>query len=155
MKRLWEILLWLLALTVWPALAQDMLPRTALDSQLGQLSPRVELLCVLTHDGAPHINAAGQQLCPALSADNHAYDQGSSFTSEPAPFSARAYDDEGLLDDDGDETGPLSDATLSVVLQHPDQIVSLCRPGKPVRINDNTLHFSQHNFTPPSHPFGF
>ncbi|MYM22991.1 hypothetical protein GTP46_10075 [Duganella sp. FT135W] len=145
MKRLWGILPWLLALIVWPALGQDMLPNTAVDSQLGLLSPRVELLRVLTYDGTQ----------TSAAADNHAYDQGSNFTPEPAPFSALAYDDEDLLDDDGGEPAPPSDATLSIVLQHPEQIVSLCRPGKPVRIIDSTLHFSQHNFTPPSRNSGF
>ncbi|MYM22992.1 DUF4424 domain-containing protein [Duganella sp. FT135W] len=48
------------------------------------------------------------------------------------------------------KSAPIADFTLDIVKLHPDQIVSLCFPGKPVRINDNTLRFSLHHSTPPS-----
>lgn len=45
--------------------------------------------------------------------------------------------------------GPISDFTLDIVKQSPDQVVSLCFPGKATRIDDLTLRFQHKNFVPP------
>ena len=45
--------------------------------------------------------------------------------------------------------GPISDFTLDIVKATPDQIVSLCFPGKAIRVDDLTLRFQQTSFLPP------
>ena len=45
--------------------------------------------------------------------------------------------------------GPISDFTLDIVKATPDQIVSLCFPGKATRVDDLTLRFQHKNFVPP------
>ena len=45
--------------------------------------------------------------------------------------------------------GPISDFTLDIVKVTPDQIVSLCFPGKATRVDDLTLRFQHKNFVPP------
>ena len=45
--------------------------------------------------------------------------------------------------------GPISDFTLDIVKATPDQIVSLCFPGKATRVDDLTLRFEHKNFVPP------
>ena len=45
--------------------------------------------------------------------------------------------------------GPIAEFTLDIVKGTPDEIVSLCFPGKPTRVDDVTLRFQQRNFTPP------
>lgn len=45
--------------------------------------------------------------------------------------------------------GPISDFTLDIVKENPDSIVSLCFPGKPVRVDDKTIRFHFNNFIPP------
>ena len=45
--------------------------------------------------------------------------------------------------------GPISDFTLDIVKMKPDQIVSLCFPGKATRVDDLTLRFQHKNFVPP------
>jgi len=45
--------------------------------------------------------------------------------------------------------GPISDFTLDIVKQSPDQVVSLCFPGKVARVDDLTLRFEHKNFVPP------
>jgi hypothetical protein len=58
------------------------------------------------------------------------------------------YDVEYILGTARNWKGPISDFTLDVVKGSPDQIVSLCFPGKPTRINDTTLRFHHVNFVP-------
>jgi hypothetical protein len=45
--------------------------------------------------------------------------------------------------------GPISNFTLDIMKQSPDQVVSLCFPGKSTRIDDLTLRFQHKNFVPP------
>lgn len=45
--------------------------------------------------------------------------------------------------------GPISDFTLDVMKQSPDQVVSLCFPGKATRIDGQTLRFQRKDFVPP------
>ncbi len=45
--------------------------------------------------------------------------------------------------------GSISDFTLDIVKATPDQIVSLCFPGKATRVDDLTLRFQHKNFVPP------
>lgn len=45
--------------------------------------------------------------------------------------------------------GPISDFTLDIVKATPDQIVSMCFPGKATRVDDLTLRFQHKNFVPP------
>ncbi len=45
--------------------------------------------------------------------------------------------------------GPISDFTLDIIKATPDQIVSLCFPGKATRVDDLTLRFQHKNFVPP------
>ena len=44
--------------------------------------------------------------------------------------------------------GPIGDFTLVIRKESPDQIVSLCFPGKPERTSPTTLEFRQSNFVP-------
>jgi hypothetical protein len=44
--------------------------------------------------------------------------------------------------------GKIDDFTLTIVKESPGQIVSLCFPGKPVRIDDKTLQFKMRDYTP-------
>ncbi|MBP8173809.1 MAG: DUF4424 family protein [Aeromonadaceae bacterium] len=44
--------------------------------------------------------------------------------------------------------GPIGRFTLRLEKQSPDQLVSLCFPGKPKREGDKTLVFQQHDYTP-------
>lgn len=45
--------------------------------------------------------------------------------------------------------GPIADFTLDIVKETPDQIISLCFPGKAERVNDKTVRFKRSNFVPP------
>lgn len=45
--------------------------------------------------------------------------------------------------------GPISNFTLNIVKATPDQVVSLCFPGKATRVDDLTLRFRRKNFAPP------
>ena len=44
--------------------------------------------------------------------------------------------------------GPIGNFTLRLEKQSPDQLVSLCFPGKPKREGNKTLIFQQHDYTP-------
>ena len=44
--------------------------------------------------------------------------------------------------------GPITDFKLRIKKNSPDQVVSLCFPGKPKRDGDTILAFSQKHFTP-------
>jgi hypothetical protein len=44
--------------------------------------------------------------------------------------------------------GPIGDFTLRLIKNSPSQIVSLCFPGKPQKINPTTLEFKHANFVP-------
>ncbi|MBI5656936.1 MAG: DUF4424 family protein [Geobacter sp.] len=44
--------------------------------------------------------------------------------------------------------GPIGNFTLKVIKDSPDQVVSLCFPGKPRQVNSKTVEFSQTNYTP-------
>ena len=44
--------------------------------------------------------------------------------------------------------GPIGDFTLTIEKDSPDQLVSLCFPGKPGRIDARTLQFNHSNFEP-------
>ncbi|MEN0039498.1 MAG: DUF4424 family protein [Cellvibrio sp.] len=44
--------------------------------------------------------------------------------------------------------GPIQDFTLRIKKENKDQLVSLCFPGKPVRIDPLTLEFKHKNFVP-------
>ncbi len=45
--------------------------------------------------------------------------------------------------------GPISDFTLNIVKWSPDQVVSLCFPGKATRVGHLTVRFEHKNFVPP------
>lgn len=45
--------------------------------------------------------------------------------------------------------GPIGNFTLTIEKESPDQIVSVCFPGKPKEINPKTLEFSQKNYVTP------
>ncbi len=45
--------------------------------------------------------------------------------------------------------GPIGNFTLDVVKSKPEDIVSLCFPGRPTKINPTTLRFQHSNFAPP------
>lgn len=45
--------------------------------------------------------------------------------------------------------GPISDFTLNIVKQSPDQVVSLCFPGKVARVGYLTSRFEHKDFVPP------
>ena len=44
--------------------------------------------------------------------------------------------------------GPIGDFRLVIRKESPDQIVSLCFPGKPTRTSATTLEFNHTNFVP-------
>ena len=44
--------------------------------------------------------------------------------------------------------GPIADFKLIIKKDSPDQLVSLCFPGKPKRIGDTEIEFAQLNFIP-------
>ncbi len=44
--------------------------------------------------------------------------------------------------------GPIRSFTLKITKEKPDQIISLCFPGKPTRVDDKTLEFRQTNYVP-------
>jgi hypothetical protein len=44
--------------------------------------------------------------------------------------------------------GPIRLFTLRIIKEKPDQIISLCFPGKSARIDDKTLEFTQKNYYP-------
>jgi Domain of unknown function (DUF4424) len=44
--------------------------------------------------------------------------------------------------------GPITDFKLRIIKNTPDQIISVCFPGKPKRLGDSTFEFSQHDFVP-------
>lgn len=44
--------------------------------------------------------------------------------------------------------GTIADFTLNIVKESPEQIVSLCFPGKPVHIGDKTLQFKMRDYAP-------
>lgn len=45
--------------------------------------------------------------------------------------------------------GPIGDFRLTVRKDFPDQLVSLCFPGKPRKLDETTLEFAHRNFVPP------
>ncbi|CAN7474235.1 DUF4424 family protein [Pseudoduganella sp. LjRoot289] len=44
--------------------------------------------------------------------------------------------------------GAIGEFTLNISKESPDQIVSLCFPGKPARVDNKTLQFKMRNYTP-------
>lgn len=44
--------------------------------------------------------------------------------------------------------GPTGNFTLKIIKDSPDQVVSLCFPGKAKQINSKSIEFSQENYTP-------
>jgi len=44
--------------------------------------------------------------------------------------------------------GPINDFTLQIEKESPDQLVSLCFPGKPKKINPTLIEFSRSNYMP-------
>jgi hypothetical protein len=44
--------------------------------------------------------------------------------------------------------GPIADFTLRIRKESPDQLISLCFPGKPKHISDTVIEFSHKNFIP-------
>lgn len=47
--------------------------------------------------------------------------------------------------------GPIADFRLRIEKDSPDQIVSLCFPGKPIRLTPVVMEFTQKNFVPQDH----
>jgi hypothetical protein len=59
------------------------------------------------------------------------------------------HDVEYILGTGRNWKGPIGAFTLDIVKGTPDQIVSLCFPGKPTRVDALTLRFQQRDLTPP------
>ncbi|MGL4204960.1 MAG: DUF4424 family protein [Aeromonadaceae bacterium] len=57
-------------------------------------------------------------------------------------------DVEYVLGTGGNWKGPIGDFTLTLEKESPDQLVSLCFPGKPQRQGKKSLVFKQRNYTP-------
>ncbi len=62
---------------------------------------------------------------------------------------ATLHDVEYILGTGRNWKGPITDFTLDVVKQAPTDIVSLCFPGRPQKVNELTLRFHHKNFLPP------
>jgi Domain of unknown function (DUF4424) len=58
------------------------------------------------------------------------------------------YDVEYILGTGKNWKGPIASFTLRIVKDTPDQLISLCFPGKPKQINSKTVEFNQTNYTP-------
>lgn len=69
--------------------------------------------------------------------------------SHNASAGVALHDVEYILGTGRNWKGPIGEFTLDIIKGTPDQIVSLCFPGKPTRVDDLTLRFQQREFTPP------
>lgn len=58
------------------------------------------------------------------------------------------YDVEYILGTGRNWKGPIGNFILRIKKETPDQLVSLCFPGKPKQINPTTLEYMQTNYTP-------
>lgn len=58
------------------------------------------------------------------------------------------YDVEYILGTGRNWKGPIGNFILRIKKESPDQLVSLCFPGKPKQINPTTLEYMQTNYTP-------
>ena len=69
--------------------------------------------------------------------------------SKPSMVWTNLNDVEYVLGTGRNWRGPISDFTLVIKKESPDQILSLCFPGRPRRTSPTTLEFKQSNFVPP------
>jgi Domain of unknown function (DUF4424) len=59
------------------------------------------------------------------------------------------HDVEYILGTGRNWKGPVTEFTLDIVKQAPSDIVSLCFPGKPQKLDELSLRFRQKDFVPP------